>query len=80
MKNRELKNGEWSWMKWLSVGLCFGPLLRWKEILRAEKARAYAGVCYKIVVGEDDTFEETYGGKAREVIRNKGLWKRGEDE
>jgi hypothetical protein len=27
------------------------------------------------VVGEDETFEETYGGKARVLIAQKKLWK-----
>ncbi len=45
------------------------------DLKRAERARSFASISYRIVVGEDETFEETYGGKARVLIAQKKLWK-----
>lgn len=41
---------------------------------RAEMARKLAVVSYKIVVGEDETFEESYGMKGRVCIEQGRLW------
>ncbi|KAG4429525.1 hypothetical protein IFR05_014999 [Cadophora sp. M221] len=41
---------------------------------RAEMARWFAVVSYRIVVGEDVTFEETYGGRGKVCVEQRRLW------
>lgn len=56
---------------WLMIWTAYA-LLGDKE--RADMARGVASVNYRIVVGEDETFEETYGAKARGFIAKGKLW------
>lgn len=56
---------------WLIIWTAYA-LLGDKE--RADMARTLASVSYRIVVGEDETFEETYGAKARGFIAKGKLW------
>lgn len=59
---------------------CF--LLLWTAFARAgnqrgaEGARDLATIAYKIIVGEDETFDKTYGDKARILIGQRQLWMR----
>jgi hypothetical protein len=56
---------------WLMIWTAYASL---GDFERADMARAFASVSYRIVVGEDETFEETYGAKARAFIANGKLW------
>lgn len=44
------------------------------DLERAEIARNFAIVTYGIVVGEDQTFEETYGSNGRICVLQRMLW------
>ncbi|KAL2066321.1 hypothetical protein VTL71DRAFT_2392 [Oculimacula yallundae] len=44
------------------------------DVERADMARNFAVVSYRIVVGEDQTFEETYGAKGTACVAQGRLW------
>ncbi|KAJ5042254.1 uncharacterized protein L3040_004807 [Drepanopeziza brunnea f. sp. 'multigermtubi'] len=45
-----------------------------RDVRRAEMAREMAVVSYRVLVGEDETFEETYGVRARGCVAQGRLW------
>lgn len=58
-------------VSWVSLWTAFAFL---GERDRAEQARQIAVVSYRIMIGEDETFEESIGKDARSLIKEKKLW------
>lgn len=56
---------------WCILWTCFAKN---GNLEKAEKCREYAMLCYKIWVGEDESFEELYGRSVRSYVREGDLW------
>lgn len=56
---------------WLMLWTAYAVL---GDMERGEMARGLAVTSYRIVVGEDQTFEETYGAKGRACVVQGRLW------
>ncbi|PVH88064.1 hypothetical protein DL98DRAFT_225906 [Cadophora sp. DSE1049] len=56
---------------WMDLWTAYAVL---GDLERAETMRKFAIVSYRIVVGEDQTFEETYGSKGRVCMAQRRLW------
>jgi len=55
---------------WIHLWTCYGHVAPGL----CPQVEQHAKTAYKICIGEDDTFEERYGGSVREAIRVRGNW------